>query len=148
MKSWLGRSSRINHEGRYRISGDIHLRLPGSGRHTQREGTCRKYHKEAGVPRECDPLKPLSTLQLLDPKIIKFVASREDVYVGGPVGMCPEMVLGELNAKAVVIGEGEEIVSDLVLRGPEDLPGVAYKLDGKVTKTPRDPLYHWITQFL
>lgn len=85
-------------------------------------------------------LSLFSTLQLLDPKIIKFVASREDVYVGGPVGMCPEMVLGELNAKAVVIGEGEEIVSDLVTRGPEDLPGVAYKQDGKVTKTPPRPV--------
>lgn len=50
------------------------------------------------------------------------MAAKENVYVGGPVGLCPEMVLGELDARAVVTGEGEDIVADLVEKGPEGLP--------------------------
>jgi len=85
-------------------------------------------------------LSLFSTLQLLDPKIKEFVAARENVYVGGPVGLCPEMVLGELDARAVVCGEGEDIVADLVQRGPEGLPGVAYCHNGEITKSPPQPV--------
>ncbi|MGV8127718.1 MAG: methyl-coenzyme M reductase glutamine C-methyltransferase [Methanothrix sp.] len=85
-------------------------------------------------------LSLFSTMQLLDPRIREFAEKEDDVYVGGPVGLCPEMVLGELNARAVVIGEGEDIVADLVEKGPEDLPGVAYMDDGAIRKTPSNPV--------
>jgi len=63
-----------------------------------------------------------STLQLLDAKIRDFVSANENVYIGGPVGLCPEMVLGEMDARAVVTGEGEDIVADLVERGRRGCP--------------------------
>ncbi|OPY51982.1 MAG: coproporphyrinogen III oxidase [Methanosaeta sp. PtaU1.Bin112] len=77
-----------------------------------------------------------STMQLLDERIRDFVSAHENVYIGGPVGLCPEMVLGELDAKAVVTGEGEEIVADLVEKGPAGLPGVAYRENGMIMKNP------------
>ncbi len=89
-----------------------------------------------------------STLQLLDPKIREFVAARENVYVGGPVSLCPEMVLGELNAKAVVTGEGEDIVAELVEKGPEGLAGVSYRNDGEIIKSPTQPVNPWTMSFL
>jgi len=85
-------------------------------------------------------LSLFSTLQLLDPKIKEFVAARENVFVGGPVGLCPEMVLGELDAQAVVIGEGEDIVTKLVESGPKGLPGVAYRQNGRIEKSPSQPV--------
>lgn len=85
-------------------------------------------------------LSLFSTLQLMDARIKDFVAKRNNVYVGGPVGMCPEMVLGELNARAVVTGEGEGVVAELVERGPEETPGVAYMEDGRAIKTPPVPV--------
>ncbi len=81
-----------------------------------------------------------STLQLLDPHLKEFVTSRERVYVGGPVSLCPEIVLGELEADVVVVGEGEEVVAELVERGPENLPGVAYRRDGQIMKSPPRPV--------
>jgi B12-binding domain/radical SAM domain protein len=84
-------------------------------------------------------LSLFSTLQLCDPKIRQFAAARENVYVGGPVGLCPEMVLGELDARAVVTGEGEDIVAGLVESGPEGLPGVAYRRNGEIIKSPPQP---------
>jgi len=85
-------------------------------------------------------LSLFSTLQLLDPKIRDFVAERRNVYVGGPVSLCPEMVLGELNPKAVVSGEGEDIVAALVENGPEGLAGVAYRHEGEIVKSPPEPV--------
>ena len=85
-------------------------------------------------------LSLFSTLQLLDPKIRDFVAERGNVYVGGPVSLCPEMVLGELNPKAVVSGEGEDKVAALVENGPEGLAGVAYRHQGEIIKSPPEPV--------
>ncbi len=85
-------------------------------------------------------LSLFSTLQLLDPKIRDFVAERGNVYVGGPVSLCPEMVLGELNPKAVVSGEGEDKVAALVENGPEGLAGVAYRHRGEIIKSPPEPI--------
>ncbi len=85
-------------------------------------------------------LSLFSTLQLLDPKIKEFVAAKKNVYVGGPVGLCPEMVLGELDARAVVTGEGEDIVAELVERGPEGLPGLAYRKNGRIEKSSPLPV--------
>jgi len=85
-------------------------------------------------------LSLFSTLQLLDPKIKEFVEAKKNTYIGGPVSLCPEMVLGELNAKAVVIGEGEGIVAELVEKGPKGMPGVAFMESGRVLKTPTMPV--------
>jgi B12-binding domain/radical SAM domain protein len=85
-------------------------------------------------------LSLFSTLQLLDTSIKDFIASQERVYVGGPVGLCPEMVLGELEADAVVMGEGEAVVATLVEDGPEGVPGVAHKKDGRVVKSKAEPI--------
>ncbi|NPV62337.1 MAG: TIGR04014 family B12-binding domain/radical SAM domain-containing protein [Methanotrichaceae archaeon] len=81
-----------------------------------------------------------STLQLLDPSIKELTGPRDRVYVGGPVCICPEMVLGELSADAAVVGEGEDIVASLVESGPEGLPGVAYREDGRIVKSPPKPI--------
>lgn len=85
-------------------------------------------------------LSLFSTLQLLDPEIRQFVAARQNVYVGGPVGLCPEMVLGELDARAVVTGEGEDIIADLVESGPDGLPGVALRQNARIEKSPPRPI--------
>jgi len=50
------------------------------------------------------------------------------------------MVLGELNPKAVVSGEGEDIVAPLVENGPEGLAGVAYRHQGEIIKSPPEPV--------
>lgn len=81
-----------------------------------------------------------STLQLLDSSVKEFVTRCNRVYVGGPVALCPEMVLGELEADAVIVGEGEEVVAELVEKGSEGLPGAAYKKDGKIIKNPPKPV--------
>jgi B12-binding domain/radical SAM domain protein len=94
----------------------------------------RRLQSSADAPL----LSLFSTLQLLDPQIKEFVAAQKNVYVGGPVGICPEMVLGELEPRAVVMGEGEGVVGRLVEEGPEGLPGVAYRQDGQVVKS--DPI--------
>ncbi|MCQ8903003.1 MAG: TIGR04014 family B12-binding domain/radical SAM domain-containing protein [Methanothrix sp.] len=81
-------------------------------------------------------LSLFSTLQLLDPSIREFVSKAESpVYCGGPVGICPEMVLGELDVDAVAMGEGESIIAMLVENGPEGIPGVAYRKDGKIIRS-------------
>ncbi len=81
-------------------------------------------------------LSLFSTMQLIDPNVRAFVAGAEQpVYCGGPVGICPEMVLGELNVDAVATCEGENIIAKLVEDGPQDVPGVAYKKDGCIIKS-------------
>jgi len=85
-------------------------------------------------------LSLFSTSQLLDPKIREFAKRSPRIYVGGPVGLVPEIVLGELEVDAVVMGEGEEVVIDLVEKGPsEEIPGVALIRDGEVVKTEPEP---------
>ncbi len=103
-------------------------------------GHAVKITKKLESQGEMTLLSLFSTLQLLDPDIKKFSAGREKIYVGGPVGLFPEMVLGELNARAVVTGEGEEIVTALVEEGPEGLPGVAYREDGGLVKNEPRPV--------
>ena len=85
-------------------------------------------------------LSLFSTSQLLDYRIRDFVKGLKTVYVGGPVGLCPQIVLGELKPDAVVMGEGEDIVSELVEEGPSrNIPGVAFLKGGKVVKTDPKP---------
>ncbi|HIE31941.1 MAG TPA: B12-binding domain-containing radical SAM protein, partial [Methanosarcinales archaeon] len=59
-----------------------------------------------------------STLHLLDDRIRDFVSqSDKTIYVGGPVSAYPEIVLGELDVDAVIIGEGEESTVELLNSG-------------------------------
>ncbi|MHC1632044.1 MAG: methyl-coenzyme M reductase glutamine C-methyltransferase [Methanotrichaceae archaeon] len=86
-------------------------------------------------------LSLFSTIQLIDPQIKEFVKNIQHAYVGGPVSFCPEMVLGELDVDAVIVGEGEEIVSRLVEEGPSsDIPGVVFKEGGEIIKTNPEPV--------
>ncbi len=62
-----------------------------------------------------------STLHLMDEKIRDFVSqSNRTVYVGGPVSAYPDIILGELDADAVIIGEGEESTLALLNNGISD----------------------------
>ncbi len=89
---------------------------------------------------EATLLSLFSTSQLMDPDIREFSKSCPRIYVGGPVGLVPEIVLGELEVDAVVMGEGEEVVARLVEKGPSaEIPGVAFLQDGRVVKTEPEP---------
>jgi B12-binding domain/radical SAM domain protein len=73
-----------------------------------------------------------STLHLLDPAIRSFVSAHVKgggtCYVGGPVSAYPEIVLGELECNAVVLGEGEETVLSLARNGVTDqTTGIAFR---------------------
>jgi len=85
-------------------------------------------------------LSLFSTGQLFDSRIRDFVKTLSTVYVGGPVGFCPEIVLGELDVDAVVVGEGEDVVASLVEDGPScDLAGVAFVEGDEIVKTKSKP---------
>nr|QNO48029.1 tRNA-2-methylthio-N(6)-dimethylallyladenosine synthase [Methanosarcinales archaeon ANME-2c ERB4] len=86
-----------------------------------------------------------STLHLLDERIRNFVsisAARGDrlVYVGGPISAYPEIVLGELDVDAVIVGEGEESTVELLNNGvSEDISGIAFRSDGEIILTEPKP---------
>ncbi|NVM30893.1 MAG: TIGR04014 family B12-binding domain/radical SAM domain-containing protein [Candidatus Helarchaeota archaeon] len=69
------------------------------------------------------------------------------IVVGGPVSIDPELIFSCLPAiDAVVIGEGEETIRELVeavrLRKNLDLiAGIAFKQDGKIVNTEKRPPY-------
>lgn len=69
------------------------------------------------------------------------------IVVGGPVSMVPELVFKCLpEVDAVVIGEGEETIRELVdaVRSKKDLDaidGIAYKQDGKIIETKERSAY-------
>jgi len=78
-----------------------------------------------------------STLHLIDPDIRTFVIRHREsggvCYVGGPVSAYPEIVLGELDCDAVVLGEGEETVIRLAREGISPTTGgIAIKSGGTV----------------
>ena len=86
-------------------------------------------------------LSLFSTSQLLDPEIREFAKSSPRIYVGGPVGLVPEIVLGELDVDGVVMGEGEEVAPDLIERGAcAEIPGVAFRRGEEVVKTEPVPI--------
>lgn len=73
-----------------------------------------------------------STLHLIDPNVRSFISSHRKsggiCYVGGPVSAYPDIVLGELDPDAVVLGEGEEIAVLLARDGITDqTTGIAFK---------------------
>ncbi|MFA5332819.1 MAG: methyl-coenzyme M reductase glutamine C-methyltransferase [Methanoregula sp.] len=85
-----------------------------------------------------------STLHLLDPAIRDFVGRVRKTggicYVGGPVSAYPEIVLGELNPDAVILGEGEVTVRHLVAGAKiHNTEGVAYRSGQKIVIRKRDP---------
>jgi len=85
-----------------------------------------------------------STLHLLDPAYSGFYREgpkdRWDCYVGGPVSAYPEIVLGELNPDAVILGEGEVTVRHLVAGAKiHNTEGVAYRSGQKIVIRKRDP---------
>ncbi len=85
-----------------------------------------------------------STLHLIDPQIQSFVSVHRQnggvCYIGGPVSAYPDIVLGELGADAVVLGEGEETVRTLVREGiTDDTTGIAFMAGDTLVARPRDP---------
>jgi B12-binding domain/radical SAM domain protein len=89
-------------------------------------------------------LSLFSTLHLLDPELRSFVRDHRArggrCYVGGPVSAYPEIVLGELGADAVVLGEGEETVLDLARDGiTGETAGIAYRDGDELVIRPRAP---------
>lgn len=85
-----------------------------------------------------------STLHLLDPNVRSFVSSHRKnggtCYIGGPVSAYPEIVLGELDCNAVVLGEGEQTVLSLARDGMcEATTGIAFRKDHAVIKRPVSP---------
>lgn len=86
-----------------------------------------------------------STLHLIDPAIRSFVSQHRKnggvVYVGGPVSAYPEIVLGELDCDAVVLGEGEETVLSLARNGiTAKTGGIACRDKESVVIRPPSPL--------
>ncbi len=85
-----------------------------------------------------------STLHLLDPEVHSFVSSHRKsggtCYIGGPVSAYPEIVLGELDCNAVVLGEGELSALSLARDGIcENTTGIAFRKDSAVIKRPASP---------
>jgi len=85
-----------------------------------------------------------STLHLLNPGIRSFVEqcrkSEGTCYIGGPVSAYPEIVLGELNPDAVILGEGEQTVRHLVAGAKlQNTEGVAYRSAQKIVIRKREP---------
>jgi len=82
-----------------------------------------------------------STLHLLNPDIRSFVTRHRKgggtCYVGGPVSAYPDIVLGELDASAVVLGEGEETVVSLARTGITDqTTGIAFRSGDTILVRP------------
>jgi B12-binding domain/radical SAM domain protein len=102
-------------------------------------------HKELrAVPKSTIFLSLYSTLHLLNPDVRSFVSNhkknRGTCYVGGPVSAYPEIVLGELDCDAVVLGEGEETVLSLARDGITDrTTGIAFREGRTITKRPATP---------
>ena len=110
-------------------------------------GILREQGHSVKITRDLDPsgevtlLSLFSTSQLIDPEIREFARRCPKIYVGGPVGLVPEIVLGELEVDGVVMGEGEEVVADLVEEGASArIPGVAFLEEGEVVKTDPVPV--------
>jgi len=82
-----------------------------------------------------------STLHLMDERIRDFVSQdNKTIYVGGPVSAYPDIVLGELDVDAVVIGEGEESTLELLNNGiSEDISGIAFRSNDDIIRTEPEP---------
>lgn len=97
----------------------------------EKHGVSLQKDLRAG-PKDTVFLSLYSTLHLINPEIRSFVSRHRKgggtCYVGGPVSAYPEIVLGELDCDAVVLGEGEEAVLSLARNGiTETTPGIAFR---------------------
>jgi B12-binding domain/radical SAM domain protein len=111
-------------------------------------GVIREGGHSVSIHRElttapCDVvfLSLFSTQHILNEKIKFYIASIRSAgtrcYIGGPVSADPKIVLEELLPDAVVIGEGEPVVLNLLSRGtPEGVSGTAYTKDGAMIIVP------------
>lgn len=86
-----------------------------------------------------------STFHLIDERIKAFLIENKDkeIIVGGLISSCPEMVLKEIPIDAVVIGEGEETILEVLNNGIcDDVKGLAFFEDGEIVKTSPKPLFN------
>ena len=95
-------------------------------------------------PKDTVFLSLYSTLHLLNPEIRSFINRHRKgggtCYVGGPVSAYPEIVLGELDCDAVVLGEGEETVLSLARNGiTETTQGIAFRSGDSLVVRPASP---------
>jgi len=115
-------------------------------------GILREYGYEVSLRKDLKAdtrdtvfLSLYSTLHLLNPEIRSFVSNHRanggTCYVGGPVSAYPEIVLGELDASAVVLGEGEETVLSLARNGIADqTTGIAFRSgENTIVRTASPP---------
>ena len=83
---------------------------------------------------------PKSTLVAIGAGKILAQKSGGTCYAGGPVSAYPEIVLGELDCDAVVLGEGEETVVSLARNGiTNETSGIAVRKGSLVIKRPAPP---------
>ena len=90
-----------------------------------------------------------STLHLLDERIRDFASAFRSgsaapgdraIYVGGPISAYPDIVLGELDVDAVIVGEGEESTVELLNNGiSEDISGIAFRDNDEIIVTKPKP---------
>ncbi|MBN2733358.1 MAG: TIGR04014 family B12-binding domain/radical SAM domain-containing protein [Methanomicrobiaceae archaeon] len=92
-------------------------------------------------PKDTVMLSLYSTQHLMSDAIKDFISEHRKnggtVFIGGPVSAYPEIVAGELNPDATLIGEGEETVPLVAEYGISDkIPGIAYiRKDGELRIT-------------
>ncbi len=111
----------------------------------------RDYIAEAAGNSDIIGLSLSSTLHLVGStvQLINDLKSRKNpfIVVGGPVSIAPELIFSCLpNIDAIVIGEGEETIRDLVpvIRSNRDLDsvaGIAFKQGNKIIQTDKRPPY-------
>jgi len=111
----------------------------------------RKFVSEEAADSDIVGLSLSSTLHLAEQtfNLINELKAQSApfIVVGGPVSMVPELVFKCLpEVDAVVIGEGEETIRELVdaVRSKKDLDvieGIAYKQDGKIIETQERAAY-------
>jgi len=88
-------------------------------------------------------LSLFSTQHLTDDNIRSFITRHRGrggkCFVGGPVSAYPEMVLGELDCDAVVTGEGEDTVREILAGFHTGMEGTASRSNDDIIMTPRQP---------
>ena len=111
--------------------------------HANRFGVSLQKELRAGS-KDIVFLSLYSTLHLLNPEIRTFVSRHRKnggtIYVGGPVSAYPDIVLGELDCNAIVLGEGEETVISLARNGITDqTTGIAFWSGESLIVRPAPP---------
>ncbi|NVM52917.1 MAG: TIGR04014 family B12-binding domain/radical SAM domain-containing protein [Candidatus Helarchaeota archaeon] len=112
----------------------------------------RKYSADEAGNSDVVGFSLSSTLHLVGKtaELIKSLKTHKNpfIVVGGPVSIVPELIFSCLpNINAVVIGEGEETIRDLVetvrlKKDLESVAGIAFQHDGEIVKTEKRPPYN------